>query len=135
MSGQPARLRGHHLVCLHSFAGEGYSEAFVANLREVLARAEDALVVVECADDVCAACPTLGARGECAREPGAEEGIRRLDALALELLGARPGDRMRFAETREGVWAALPRWLAEACEGCEWAAVCEQAREARQPSR
>lgn len=54
------KLRGHHLICLHFFKGEGYSKAFVENLREVVKRAENrTLEIVTGGDDVCAACPEL----------------------------------------------------------------------------
>lgn len=31
-------LRGHHLICLHFFKGEGYDAAFVENLARVIAQ-------------------------------------------------------------------------------------------------
>ncbi|HDL01563.1 MAG TPA: DUF1284 domain-containing protein, partial [candidate division Zixibacteria bacterium] len=29
------RLRAHHLICLHFYRGEGYSEGFIENLETV----------------------------------------------------------------------------------------------------
>ena len=123
------RLRGHHLLCLRTFAGEGYDAGFLDNLRSVLARAEaeGAVLVVDGADDVCAACPTLGRDGRCEHQPEADADIRALDALALELLGARAGDVVRLGEPALSGEAAA-RWLAEACVGCEWEIVCVLAR-------
>ena len=60
------KLRGHHLVCLHYFQGEGYSREFVCNLQELVHRAEkgEPVEVVVGPDDVCRACPNLR-KGRC----------------------------------------------------------------------
>ena len=131
MSERPVRLRGHHLICLQFFRGEGYSEDYVANLHALLDRlAVERAETVGVADDVCATCPELGADGLCASEAaGGEEEIRRIDALAFELLELASGDRIMLAETRERLAAdaiGVGRWRAEACEGCAWESVCER---------
>jgi uncharacterized protein len=123
------RLRGHHLVCLQFFRGEGYSAAFVENLAGVIERSArtEALVVVG-ADDVCAACPGLSADGTCVDPNAGEPEVRRLDALACEVLGVLPGERLSLAEARVRLAAdetAAARWRLEACGGCTWEAVCE----------
>jgi len=130
MTGSPVRLRGHHLVCLQFFRGEGYSEEFVANLTGLLGRlaTEPALVVAD-ADDVCTACPELGADGLCASaDAGGDDEIRRIDALAFGLLELVPGDRITLAEAKERLAAdaiGVGRWRADACDGCAWESVCE----------
>ena len=55
------KLRGHHLVCLHFFKGEGYNLEYVENLAYILKRAEagDGIEVAAGADDVCNTCPSL----------------------------------------------------------------------------
>ena len=130
-AGAPVRLRGHHLVCLQFFRGEGYSEAFVENLRGVIERAATApALVVAGADEVCAACPDLGADGCCASaDAGGEVEIRRIDALAFALLGVTAGDRVSLAEARERLAAdaiGVGQWRADACAGCAWEDVCER---------
>ena len=81
------KLRGHHLICLQFYRGEGYSEDFVKNLESVLEKArERGVLIVEGADDVCRSCPYL-IDGKCSYKEGAEEEIRYLDMLALTLLG------------------------------------------------
>ena len=124
---EPARLRPHHLICLRLFRGQGYSTAFVENLEETLARARSAgAVVVEGVDDVCAACPGL-ADGRCAWAPGSDEEVRRLDALALALLGRAPLDVIDWSAMEPDVLEALPDWDIGACPSCEWRAVCSGA--------
>ncbi len=55
------KLRGHHLVCLHFFKGEGYNPEYIENLREILRRAEagEEIEVSSGVDDVCRMCPNL----------------------------------------------------------------------------
>ena len=53
------KLRGHHLVCLHFFTGEGYTKEFIDNLNRILKKAEagEEIEVINSADDVCIKCP------------------------------------------------------------------------------
>jgi uncharacterized protein len=127
-SGEP-RLRGHHFVCLQFFRGEGYSASFVDNLADVVSRAKDTpALLVDAADDVCAACPGLSADGTCIDPSAGEVEVLRLDRLARETLGAKPGDRLSLAEARERLSSdaiAVGQWRFDACGGCTWEDVCE----------
>jgi uncharacterized protein len=123
-------LRGHHFVCLQFFDGEGCPAAYVENLRAVVARTlTEPALLVESADDVCAACPSKAPDGSCI-DPGAgEDEIRRIDALAYEVLGVRPGARLSLADARARLAAdavASGRWRFEACPGCAWGDACEE---------
>jgi len=118
------RLRGHHMVCLHFFAGEGYSKKFVENLWQVLDRLkEECFLLVEGADDVCDACPSLR-DGICTNEPGGEVEMRRLDALAMALLGVDPGAELAFADVYRSLPCALSVWRSRACAGCRFESLC-----------
>uniref|UniRef100_A0A7C2EIU8 DUF1284 domain-containing protein n=1 Tax=Ammonifex degensii TaxID=42838 RepID=A0A7C2EIU8_9THEO len=119
------RLRGHHLICLHFFRGEGYSQEFTANLREVTKRAEDGeeIELVSGADDVCRACPKL-AGDECKAKPRADTEIREMDSVAAAHLGLKTGARVRWAAVKEKVAATAPDWFAAFCAGCDWEGVC-----------
>ena len=121
----PVELRGHHLICLQFYRGEGYSASFVDNLDGVLARlADEPALVTARADAVCSACPELGADGVCAGDVE----ISRIDALASSLLDVQPGQRITLAEARErlvGDAVATGRWRSEVCDGCVWENVCE----------
>ena len=50
------RLRPHHLLCILTFAGEGYSPSFVANFAAIAARigAGETIELVAGPDDICA---------------------------------------------------------------------------------
>lgn len=126
----PVRLRGHHFICLQFFRGEGYSDEFVENLTHVIQRAaREPALVVDGIDNVCAACPELGSDGRCASESaGGETEIRRIDELALGVLGVSVGEQLSLAEARERLEAdavGVGSWRANACDDCAWERICE----------
>jgi len=116
-------------VCLQFYRGEGYDDAFVANLDDLLDRLRgNAARVVKGADDVCDSCPSLSADRLCGDPHGGEAEIARLDAMAEDLLGIHPGMRLSLAQAAERLACdavATGRWRFEACGGCAWEDVCE----------
>ena len=123
------RLRAHHLLCLLSYVGKGYSPAFTANYDKVakrLAGGEDVLVVSG-PDDICA--PLLEEpEPHCLRESAA--GRDRLAARDVGNLLGRPIaagallslDPARLAAMRQAFSVGRTR---EACRGCEWSDLCD----------
>jgi hypothetical protein len=93
-------LRGHHLICLHFFSGEGYDAQFIENLRDVLKRAEsEEIEIVSGNDDVCAKCLYLKDH-KCAYDENADKEIREMDGgmtdTAMGATGSRPVRRAIF---------------------------------------
>jgi len=125
---RPARLRGHHLICLHFFHGKGYSAEFVVNLMRTIESLDERLgIVVDGADDVCGACPSKLDEKKCIllSENHHEVSPRELDALALELLDMTPGDEIDFAQIRHQIPGLLSEWRERACAGCDWEPTCK----------
>ncbi len=121
------RLRGHHLICLQFYRGEGYDEVFVENLERVIEDAKKrGVLVVEGVDDVCAKCPYM-VNGKCEYSFNSEEEIKYLDVLALSLLNLSPGCTVSWKELKEKVFSpeVLEKWKEEACKSCDWRDVCE----------
>ncbi|MBZ9842660.1 DUF1284 domain-containing protein [Mesorhizobium sp. CA5] len=123
------KLRAHHLLCLLTYVGKGYSPAFTANYDKVVKRLgeSEAVVIVAGPDDVCA--PLLGEpEPHCLRESAAERD--RMAARDVSELLGRPiqaGDRLaldasKLAEMRKAFSAGLTR---QACSGCEWSGLCD----------
>ncbi|MBZ9797504.1 DUF1284 domain-containing protein [Mesorhizobium sp. ES1-4] len=122
------RLRAHHLLCLLTYVGKGYSPAFTANYDEIaerLSRGED-ILLVSGPDDICA--PLLdGPEPHCLRD-GAS-GRDRQAADEVEALLARPirdGVRLdldgaMLIRLRRAFSAGHVR---KACGGCEWSGLC-----------
>ena len=122
------RLRAHHLLCLLTYVGKGYSPAFTANydtIAERLSRGED-ILLVSGPDDICA--PLLDEP-----EPhclGAS--VIERDRLAARDVGdllARPiqaGIRLDLDAT---IMARMRQAFSKgnvrkACGGCEWNELC-----------
>lgn len=124
------KLRGHHLICLHFFQGEGYSKRFIVNLKGIIKNLERGnqlkgvkAKVVEGTDVVCEYCPHLK-RNLCAYEPGAEQKIQSLDSLALKLLEIKKGDAVFWEKIKTRLPKILPKWQEFACLDCDWKKVC-----------
>jgi len=122
------RLRAHHLLCVLTFKGKGYSPAFVGNYQQIVTRLNqgEPVALVEGPDDICK--PMLDDRHAHCRTSR----VTRRDADALkwvlsvcpELPGSTPMlvlDRDRVARLREA-FARQPR--RQPCLGCEWADLC-----------
>ena len=80
------RIRPHHLLCLQTWAGRGYSEAFTENMNRIAAKLrehpEEPVTLAAGADDICAGCPNLLADGRCR----SEEKVHSYDAAVRFLL-------------------------------------------------
>ncbi|MEO1226164.1 MAG: DUF1284 domain-containing protein [Pseudomonadota bacterium] len=122
------RLRPHHLLCVLTYVGKGYSRAFVANMTRIAERlgAGEAVEIVEGPDDICA--PLLdGPDPHCRRAR-----VTRRDRAAARDLGrvldleAGPGARVTLdpdllVRLRE---AFSSNRIRSACTGCEWVGLC-----------
>ncbi len=118
-------LRGHHLICLHFFHGEGYNEAFVKNLKEVLRKVEEEEIrITNGVDDICKACPYLK-DDRCEYAQGADEEVREMDETALKLLNIKKGAVLKWEEVKRNIpWIFSP-WYSNYCYDCDWLKTCE----------
>jgi hypothetical protein len=121
------RLRGHHVVCLHFFLGEGYKPEFIENLKEVLRRAEagEEIEILVGADDVCRKCPYLKDT-ICVYDENAEDEIRDMDRTAIKLLGLRNKGKAKWTDIKKKIPIIFKKWKERYCEGCDWRSVCEK---------
>ncbi|MCR9194427.1 MAG: DUF1284 domain-containing protein [Hyphomonas sp.] len=122
------RLRPHHLLCVLTYMGRGYSPAFTGNLTKIAGRlaAGEAVDIVTGPDDICA--PMLdGHDPHCHRDSV----TNRDHAAARELspllgceiqtgtslvLNTNIIDRLRVAFASNQIRSA--------CAGCEWESLC-----------
>jgi hypothetical protein len=120
------KLRGHHLVCLHFFRGEGYNPEFIENLRQILRKVEGGNEIEICkeADEVCKKCPYLKEE-KCFYSRNAEAGIREMDRRAVKLLRVTIGERINWVDIGEKIPEILGEWAREYCKDCDWREVCE----------
>lgn len=122
------RLRAHHLLCLLTYVGKGYTPAFVAHYDKVVARLEagEAVELVEGPDEICA--PMLADGHHCFNASIKERDAQAREAVALWLgrsleTGARLAlDAATIARLRAGFAEGTIR---AACLGCQWAPLCD----------
>lgn len=127
------RLRPHHLLCVLTYVGKGYSRDFVENYDRLAARiaAGEAVEIVSGPDDVC---EPLLCEGDChCREPRVDARDAVAAALVELALGTRieAGSRLRLdGETLTALRAAFADGtLRGACDGCEWFDLCTSVAE------
>jgi hypothetical protein len=122
------RLRGHHLLCLLTFVGKGYTPAFTANYRRIVVRLNqgEAVKLVGGPDDICT--PMLAeAEHHCLNASVTERDEQALaDVAALVGRPLAAGAQLIFdadllAALRSTFAAGTTR---EACTGCQWHALC-----------
>lgn len=123
------RLRPHHLLCMLTFVGEGYSPAFVANYRRLAGRisAGEPIEIISGPDDICApllsdeAAHCFGA-SVADRDAAALADIARLLERELEAGAVIAPDAALFEKLRDAFSAGVTR---RACAGCEWSSLCD----------
>jgi uncharacterized protein len=124
------RIRPHHLLCMLTFAGEGYTAEFVANFERIarlIASGDQTIEFVFAPDDICAplmadpACHCLNSS------------VLNRDQLAAEALAnllhkpTRDGGRLQLNlqildQMRQAFRAGTIR---TACQGCQWSPLCD----------
>lgn len=126
---ETVRLRGHHLLCLLTYKGIGYSPDFVAGMTATAGRliAGAPVEIVEGPDDICAPLCRAEDHPHC-HETTVPERDRRALSLVAEVLGQslNVGDRLVIDETlRARLRAAYRDGVFEpACALCEWQPLC-----------
>jgi uncharacterized protein len=122
------RLRAHHLLCLLTYVGKGYSLAFTADydaVAERLNRGED-ILLVSGPDDICA--PLLDEpEPHCLNESVIERD--RLAASDVSDLLARSIQAGVRLDLDAAILARMRRAFSvgsvrRACDGCEWSELC-----------
>jgi hypothetical protein len=132
-------LRPHHLLCLQTFIGHGYSEEFVQEMTSVKRQLEldpgTPIQLVDGADTLCRRCPNC-AGGHCTSDKPAL--FDRL--LAAKIEKSENISLLRTYESNHGcifsdsfMLHGIPEYLTlshdlleECCPGCEWKELCDR---------
>ena len=122
------RLRPHHLLCVLTYVGRGYSPAFTANMTRIAERlgAGEGIALVAGPDDICA--PLLD---------GPDPHCHRASVTERDRAAARDLRHLFGCEIRTGAHLVLDEDLVSrlrasfvsgdvrsACTGCEWFGLC-----------
>jgi len=128
------RLRGHHLLCLLTYIGRGYSPAFILSMTETATRlsAGEEMRIVEGPDMLCA--PLQNEGHACAAHCHYMRTTER-DRLALAAVNACLGITLdigsRWRMTADHIhlmrqyFKDVPAFR-RACTGCEWHELCDE---------
>ena len=129
-------LRPHHLLCLQTFTGHGYSEEFVRHMalvkRQLTREPRTAIELVSGVDDLCAHCPN-NVDGQCTSEnPALFDALvlRRLNDIGIAGMispAAGSNDHPGKLLVLPGIPDALEMSasvLEECCPACEWKELC-----------
>jgi hypothetical protein len=119
------QIRGHTLLCLQGFRGEGYSPGFVENLAAIhrqLEQQPDTLVeIMDAPDAVCGACPHQQSAGCTLNGRQSEDEMREQDHDVLARLGLEAGTVVAWREILHRIGASLTgAELPEICGQCRW---------------
>ncbi|MCX8027346.1 MAG: DUF1284 domain-containing protein [Thermodesulfovibrionales bacterium] len=118
------KLRGHHLICLHFYKGEGYDEGFISSLNNLMVDVNNkGVVVVDGPDDVCFKCPHLK-HEKCTFSDNAEDEIIEMDRLALKLTELKTGECVRWQDIAEKLPSLIQTWHIKFCLTCFWLKKC-----------
>ncbi|MEN5298848.1 DUF1284 domain-containing protein [Brucella sp. TWI559] len=122
------RLRGHHLLCMLTYIGKGYSPAFVENYDAIagrLSNGED-IEIIDGPDDIC---QPLLCESDChcfqasvaVRDRLAIKDIAELFGRTI-LVGAQLSpDSLQLGQMRA---AFADGSIRKACTSCEWSELC-----------
>lgn len=124
------RLRPHHLLCMLTFAGKGYTPEFVSNFEQVVKRIETGCEVIQIVagpDDICSM--LLAEPGcHCHNASILSRDLRAAEAVSgLFSVPIQPGTELNPSQNllgslREAFAAGTIR---QACEGCQWKSTCD----------
>ncbi len=127
----PLPLRGHHLLCLLTYQGEGYNQEFILNFNKI---AQDLNVkpeveIVSGPDAICAG--LVGDEG-CGQGHCTGASVTRRDDMALKQISACLGQRLDVGARLSLTPTVIERLrqafaageIREVCAGCEWSDLC-----------
>ncbi len=121
------KLRGHHLICLHFFSGEGFSDEFVNNLKDLRKRLTEGETINtgNQADDVCKVCGYL--RNEkCLYNENADIEIVNMDKTAVTLLEVEQAANIKWQEINAKLPSIFKTWYMKYCIDCDWLDICKK---------
>ncbi len=118
------KLRPHHGLCIHHFAGKGYSRKFVKNMTEIIAQLNcenPHIELVLGADEICKACPNL-INGKCTSETK----VQKIDKGCLVSADLGENTVIKYKDYKEIINNKITNTGKgkSICQSCEWYDLC-----------
>jgi hypothetical protein len=128
------RLRPHHLLCMLTFAGKGYTSQFVAQFESVVERllaGQESIEVVAGPDEICSTMDEVLERhctndSVALRDEQAATSIAQLLHRPIEEGVVLALDQPFLAKMRSAFAAGTIR---SGCSGCQWKTLCDEISE------
>ena len=137
MSSSEFKLRGHHLLCILSYCGEGYTPDFIKNFDAIVDQINNgaSLLLVSGVDSICAALHRDGSDTCDHAEVCRTHSVKSLDSIALKQVShalkiptLKAGDRLNLG--RDEVTSLRVHFangeIRRACKSCPWRDFCSQ---------
>lgn len=118
-------LRFHHVMCMHTYSGTGYSKKFSEKMEQLITDCqqfpETSLLLIDHCDDLCSACPHRRADG-CKEEAS----IIQRDQEVREYFGLQKG-RLTYNELIQQIHAAFSeiKTISQVCHTCRFYPLCD----------
>lgn len=130
-SSTPFPLRAHHLMCVTTYQGKGYSREFVATMNRVwhALRSGDYphVEVRAVADPLCLSCPNLQDPDD-VTSCQFQRSIEARDRRMIAAMGWQEGEVIALAPVMEQILERHADLLSKVCVGCEWMSICGEQR-------
>lgn len=124
--GQPLVLRGHHMLCMQLFRGEGYSDGFSRGMTSVIERIRNnpsgKLKLIRQPDEICTNCPNLVNGNQCSLS---NQDVVEKDEGVFRALGFAEEKQEETIYSYEELYQLLRRNMTKAafeeiCGTCRW---------------
>ena len=121
-------LRIHHVICMQSFIGKGYSEKFVSNFDSILQYIQinhnkKVISLVNYCDDICKYCPNKLNNNKCINE----EFINNLDYSYKIICNFDYSAKYSLDEINNIIKNTLTiNKFKETCNKCKWYGICSR---------
>ncbi|WP_052446648.1 DUF1284 domain-containing protein [Candidatus Soleaferrea massiliensis] len=119
------RLRHHHLMCMHTYSGTGYSGEFCRNMERILQtlrqNPDTAVMLSAACDDICGACPNrIG--GRCREEAS----IQKRDAKVAAFFNCGGDIQTTYRQLLDKIGPAFSKLtdVSQVCHRCEFYELC-----------
>jgi uncharacterized protein len=129
------RLRPHHLLCMLTFAGKGYTPEFVRHFESVVSRiatGQEPIEIIEGPDEICS---SLLAQADCHCDNAS---VKLRDQQAAGAIGdllqrpIRAGEQfIPDSNLIQNLRSAFAQGtIRQACSGCQWKSLCDEIAQA-----
>lgn len=118
-------LRGHTLLCLQGFRGEGYNARFTERLstihKDLTTNPNHLVKVIQAPDTLCEACPNLGTEGCQVNGSGSEREMSAQDTDVMTRLGIDLETTLPWKTILDRIGQKIQgSHLSEICGDCRW---------------